>query len=166
LNLRTLQRDRSRDQAWVSGVESTEMLAAMATSALGDETVYPVRPHDVAIVQGGGGFVQRVPFNIPGYAGTSLGSPDLSFGFRTTWGLLSLASAIVSGYHAHRRYKGNVGWTVGWSLGGAVFPIVVPVIALIQGFGQPRKGNKGFGRGHSKRRRRPLMRHYRRRTEA
>jgi len=43
------------------------MLTAYATSALGDETVYPVRPHDVAIVEGGGGFVQHVPFNIPGY---------------------------------------------------------------------------------------------------
>lgn len=43
------------------------MLAALATSALGDEIIYPVHPHDVAIVEGGGGFVQRVPFNIPGF---------------------------------------------------------------------------------------------------
>jgi len=43
------------------------MLAATKTSAIGDEIVYPVHPHDVAIVQGGGGFVQHVPFNIPGF---------------------------------------------------------------------------------------------------
>ena len=52
------------------------MLAATSTSALGDETVYPVHPHDIAIVQGGGGFVQKVPFNIPGFGTLGLTEDD------------------------------------------------------------------------------------------
>lgn len=94
-----------------------------------------------------------------------LGSPDVNIGFRTTWGLLSLVSAILGGYHAHKRYGGEVGWTIGWALGGAVFPIITPIVALIQGYGQPRRG-KGFGRT-----RRPPKRYgryakrYRRRKE-
>jgi hypothetical protein len=34
---------------------------------LGAEVIAPVHPHYTAIVEGGGGFVQHVPFNIPGF---------------------------------------------------------------------------------------------------
>lgn len=34
---------------------------------LGAEVISPVHPHYMAIVEGGGGFVQKVPFNIPGF---------------------------------------------------------------------------------------------------
>jgi hypothetical protein len=77
--------------------------------------------------------------------------PGISFGLRTTWGILSLLSAIASGYHGYRRYSGNIGWTALWGLGGAVFPIIVPIVALIQGFAEPRRG-KGFGRRRRARR--------------
>jgi hypothetical protein len=43
------------------------MFTIEAASAFGDETVSRVRPHDTVIVQGGGGTVQRVPFNVPGF---------------------------------------------------------------------------------------------------
>lgn len=91
------------------------------------------------------------------------GGDGISIGLRTTWGLVSLLSAVASGYHGYKRYGGNVGWTALWGLGGAVFPIIVPIVALIQGYAKPRHG-KGFGRRPRRRYRRP-MRHYRRRRE-
>jgi hypothetical protein len=54
------------------------MLMATSTSTFGDETISPVHPHFVAVVEGGGGTVQHVPFNIPGFGNDD---PDDYYGF-------------------------------------------------------------------------------------
>ena len=41
------------------------MLTAASTSSLGVETVYPVHHHETVYVTGGGGSVQKVPWNLP-----------------------------------------------------------------------------------------------------
>lgn len=106
------------------------------------------------------------PIHVMPAAPTTLGRTDgISIGFGTTWGVLSLLSAAVSGYHAYKRYGGEAGWTIGWTLGGAAFPIITPIVALIQGYGEPRRG-KGFGRSRRLQRSpRRAMRRYRRRRD-
>lgn len=49
---------------------------------------------------------------------------------------ITLASAVVSGYHGTRRNGGSIFWGVTWFGLGAVFPVVTPVVALAQGLGE------------------------------
>lgn len=51
------------------------------------------------------------------------------------WGLLSTASAALSGYHGYKR-NNSVGWAIGWFVLGSFFPVVTPVIAVAQGYGK------------------------------
>lgn len=58
----------------------------------------------------------------------------------TVWtrriGMLSLVSALASGYHGVRRNDGSIGWGIAWFALGGLFPLVTPVFALAQGFGK------------------------------
>ena len=49
------------------------------------------------------------------------------------WGLLSTASAALSGYHGYRR-NNSIGWGVVWFGLGGLFPVITPTIAVAQGF--------------------------------
>ena len=50
---------------------------------------------------------------------------------------LSVASAVVSGYHGIKRHNGSVWWGLLWFGLGGIFPVVTPVIAVAQGFSKP-----------------------------
>jgi hypothetical protein len=54
------------------------------------------------------------------------------------WGVLSIASAALSGYHGYKR-NNSLGWGIAWFTLGGLFPVITPTIALAQGLGK-RKG--------------------------
>jgi hypothetical protein len=54
------------------------------------------------------------------------------------WGLISAASAGVSGFHGYKR-NNSVGWGIAWFILGGMFPVITPTVAFAQGFGK-RKG--------------------------
>jgi len=51
------------------------------------------------------------------------------------YGVLTVASAAVSGVHGYRR-NDSIGWGLAWFVLGGIFPIVTPVIAVAQGYGR------------------------------
>lgn len=51
------------------------------------------------------------------------------------YGLLTVASSAVSGYHGYRR-NDSIPWALWWALMGGLFPIITPVIGYAQGWGQ------------------------------
>lgn len=53
----------------------------------------------------------------------------------TVYGVASIISAAVSGFHGYRR-NNSIGWGLWWFLMGSIFPVVTPVIGLAQGFGK------------------------------
>ena len=54
---------------------------------------------------------------------------------RLIWGLISAASAGVSGYHGFKR-NDSVGWGIAWFILGGMFPVITPTVAFAQGFGK------------------------------
>ena len=53
------------------------------------------------------------------------------------WGLISAASAGLSGVHGYRR-NNSVGWGIAWFVLGGLFPVITPTVAFAQGFGKRR----------------------------
>lgn len=53
------------------------------------------------------------------------------------WGVLSIASGALSGYHGYRRNK-SIGWGITWFALGTIFPVITPTIALAEGFAKPK----------------------------
>jgi len=60
-----------------------------------------------------------------------------SWNWKAIGGVLTLASAAVSGFHGYRRNK-SITWGLIWFALGGIFPIVTPVIAAAQGFAKPK----------------------------
>jgi hypothetical protein len=56
------------------------------------------------------------------------------------YSIVSVASAIASGYHGVKRNRGSVGWGLVWFILGGAFPVLTPTIAVAQGFGKPKAG--------------------------
>jgi len=54
------------------------------------------------------------------------------------WGVLSIGSAVASGFHGYYRHDRSAGAAAGWAILGLLFPVITPAVALAQGFGQPR----------------------------
>jgi hypothetical protein len=57
----------------------------------------------------------------------------------TMWGVLSLGSALISGYHGYYRGNRSAGSALGWAALGLLFPVLTPAVALAMrpGFAQP-----------------------------
>lgn len=57
----------------------------------------------------------------------------------TMWGVLSLGSALISGYHGYYRGGRSAGSALGWGVLGLLFPVLTPAFALAMrpGFAQP-----------------------------
>lgn len=49
--------------------------------------------------------------------------------------IITLTSAVLSGYHGAKRNGGSIFWGVVWFALGAIFPVITPVIGAAQGFG-------------------------------
>jgi len=54
-------------------------------------------------------------------------------------GILSTASAAVSGYHGFKRNNGSLGWGLWWFIMGGLFPVFTPIVAIARspGFAKP-----------------------------
>lgn len=55
------------------------------------------------------------------------------------WIPLSLISATAMAYHGYKRDHTAIA-AFGWGVLGSMFPVVTPVVAVVQGFGKPRRG--------------------------
>lgn len=53
------------------------------------------------------------------------------------WWTVSLAGALVAGYHGYKR-SSTVGSAVAWAVGGAALPLVTVTAAIAQGFAEPK----------------------------
>lgn len=55
--------------------------------------------------------------------------------WNAVWGVLSVASGVMSGFHGYRRNQ-SVGWGVAWFVLGTILPVITPTIAVAQGYGK------------------------------
>lgn len=92
-----------------------------------------LKPLDVRVISGLGSLGE--PPN-PDTGNGSMGAPNNTG--RLVWGLISAASAGVSGFHGYKR-NNSVGWGIAWFILGGMFPVITPTVAFAQGFGK-RKG--------------------------
>jgi hypothetical protein len=58
---------------------------------------------------------------------------------RTVWGIASLVSSVVSGYHGMKRNNGSIGYGALWFFLGGIMPVFVPLVAIAQGYAKPTK---------------------------
>lgn len=74
-------------------------------------------------------------FSIP------VGSYRVGAGAAIGYGLLSLASGVLSAFHGYRRDRGSWGSAVGWFILGSAFPVITPAVAFVAkpGFAKPRR---------------------------
>jgi len=93
-----------------------------------------LKPLDVRVISGLGSLGE--PPNPNGENGGSTETPNNTG--RLVWGLISAASAGLSGVHGYRR-NNSVGWGIAWFVLGGLFPVITPTVAFAQGFGK-RKG--------------------------
>ena len=92
-----------------------------------------LKPLDVRVISGLGSLGE--PPN-PDTGNGSTETPNNTG--RLVWGIISAASAGVSGYHGFRR-NNSAGWGIAWFILGGLFPVITPTVAFAQGFGK-RKG--------------------------
>jgi hypothetical protein len=66
----------------------------------------------------------------------------MSFGEMSTaeilFGILSTASAAISGYHGYKR-NDSLGWGLAWFALGGLFPVLTPTIAFAEGYAKPKR---------------------------
>jgi hypothetical protein len=68
-------------------------------------------------------------------------SDDTSSGMSTAeiiFGIISTASAAVSGYHGYKR-NDSLGWGIAWFVLGGLFPVLTPTIAFAEGYAKPKR---------------------------
>ena len=92
-----------------------------------------LKPLDVRVISGLGNLGGDPPNPNTGDGSTE--TPNNTG--RLVWGLISAASAGVSGYHGFRR-NNSAGWGIAWFILGGLFPVITPTVAFAQGFGKRR----------------------------
>ena len=86
--------------------------------------------------------VQPVGPYMSGMAGLGDGGDGMGLGEMSTaeiiFGILSTASAAVSGYHGYKR-NDSLGWGIAWFVLGGLFPVLTPTIAFDEGYAKPKR---------------------------
>lgn len=111
----------------------------------------PVMTNGQAVMPGGGTLSLAVnedgdPVDVMSSGGAGLSVPfggrqyHVGAGTAIGYGVLSLASGLVSGFHGYARDRGSWGSAFGWFVLGSAFPIVTPAVAFLAkpGFMKPK----------------------------
>lgn len=97
-----------------------------------------MKPLDVRVISGLGNLGGDPPENNGNGSGLDSLREERESPRMLIWGLISAASAGVSGFHGYKR-NNSVGWGIAWFVLGGLFPVITPTVAFAQGFGK-RKG--------------------------
>jgi len=111
----------------------------MLTTTFGAAAVNPIRPPTTVTVRAGGGYIQKVPFNVPGYGDPQGGATMLGGAVHMLGADAALpSSGMTTGTKV--AIAAGIGVVVAAGIGGILYARRHHAHA---GFGRPRHANRG-----------------------